>query len=228
MDRISDHWIKNKARRRITESERERDGEAGASAEHKVDSHSGEHMDPVQRRRILHLLHLLCRAQIEPRLQPINAWHCFCLQGHWCQCWGHIGPPLLLRHTQDFPSALRGSRCWCDTVLPRLFSHVGLRRWTDRQASSGVDVPLHVSCSSCSDLFQHRRCCQWLRKLSSLWWYHRWYYEGMCDFCSLIYFSFIHWIKNGDFIAKCVTTQFAGDPDFFSFFVSYWSGMGDY
>ena len=147
-------------------------------------------MDPVQLRFILHLLHLLLRPQINPKLRPINARHRLRLQRHRCQRRRPIGPPLLLRHTQFFlllhlhlPRTLGGPRGGCDPVLPRLFSDVGLRRRIDPPASGAVDVPLHVSRSSFSDFLQHRQRCQWLRKLSELWWDHRWNHEGIVLTC---------------------------------------------
>ena len=152
-----------------------------------MDSNGGEHMDPVQLRFILHLLHLLLRPQINPKLRPINARHRLRLQRHRCQRRRLIGPPLLLRHTQflllHLPRTLGGPRGGCDPVLPRLFSDVGLRRRIDPPASGAVDVPLHVSRSSFSDFLQHRQRCQWLRKLSELWWDHRWNHEGIVLTC---------------------------------------------
>lgn len=148
-------------------------------------------MDPVQLRFILHLLHLLLRPQINPKLRPINARHRLRLQRHRCQRRRPIGPPLRLRHTQFLllSRTLGGPRGRCDPVLPRLFSDVGLRRRIDPPPSGAVDVPLHVSRSSFSDFLQHRQRCQWLRKLSKLWWDHRWNHEGTYVFL-LSFFNF--------------------------------------
>lgn len=105
--------------------------EKSANGEQQMDRHGGEHMDPVQLRRILRLRNLLLRAQVQPRLRPIHPRHRLRLQGHRRQRRRTLRPPLLRRRRQPRPilllrRAVGGPGLRRDPVLRGLLPHVAV------------------------------------------------------------------------------------------------------
>ncbi|KAK2999211.1 hypothetical protein RJ639_023738 [Escallonia herrerae] len=119
------HNLTMRIDRESHQMDRNENGAGKRNGEQQIDSDGGEHLDPVQLRRVVRLRHLLLRPQVEPGLRPVDARHRLRLQGHRRQRRRPLRPPLLRRHDQArLLRAVAGAPGRGGSVLCRLPAHL--------------------------------------------------------------------------------------------------------
>lgn len=116
-----------------------------------MDRGGGEHMDPVQLRRIVRLRNLLLAPQIHPIVRPIDARHGIRLQGHRRQRRRHLRPPLLRRRTAE--RTMGRTRGGGGAVLRGVLYDVAVGGGGGGEAAGGGDVFVYVSGGARTDVF---------------------------------------------------------------------------